>query len=129
MPYGWLSVLTDMSAEPHVVSRVVAASGVSRMTGVPVRADLDVLDGGVDRRLGRRPRTDAHRFRRVRFEKDDAGEVTRVAPWSIGLTDAGRTGQQGASGPCLETRGPPRRSEVVSQREFWSPLRLRQSNR
>ncbi len=51
-----------------------------------VMEDTAVLDGGVDRRLVRRPGVDEHRFRRVRYLKNDAGKVTRVEPWSIVFT-------------------------------------------
>ena len=45
------------------------------------------LDGAVDRRLIRRLGVDEHRFRQVRYLKDDAGKVTSVEPWSIVFTD------------------------------------------
>jgi hypothetical protein len=41
----------------------------------------------VDRRLVRRLGVDEHRFRRVRYLKNEAGKVTRVEPWSIVFTD------------------------------------------
>jgi transposase len=46
-------------------------------------ADTAVLEGSVVRRLG----VDEHRFRRVRYLKDDVGKVTRVEPCSIMFTD------------------------------------------
>lgn len=80
-------IVTGLSTELRAVSRVAAAAGVSWATVMRVTADTAVLDGGVDRRLVRRLGVDEHRFRRVRYLKDDAGKVTRVEPWSIVFTD------------------------------------------
>ncbi|RNL56692.1 ISL3 family transposase, partial [Arthrobacter oryzae] len=41
-------------------------AGVSWTTVMRVREDTGVVDGGVDRRLGRRLGVDGHRCRRVR---------------------------------------------------------------
>jgi transposase len=80
-------IVADLSAELRAVSRVAAASGVSWTTAMRVMEDTAVLDGGVDRRLVRRLGVDEHRFRRVRYLKNEAGKVTRVEPWSIVFTD------------------------------------------
>lgn len=80
-------IVADLSTELRAVSRVAAASGVSWTTAMRVMEDTAVLDGGVDRRLARRLGVDEHRFRRVRYLKNDAGKVTRVEPWSIVFTD------------------------------------------
>lgn len=77
-------IVADLSAELRAVSRVAAASGVSWTTAMRVMEDTAVLDGSVDRRLFRRLGVDEHRFRRVRYLKND---VTRVEPWSIVFTD------------------------------------------
>lgn len=80
-------IVAGLSTELRAVSRVAAAAGVSWTAVMRVTADTAVLDGGVDRRLVRRLGVDEHRFRRVRYLKDDAGKVTRVEPWSIVFTD------------------------------------------
>lgn len=80
-------IVADLSAELLAVSRVAAASGVSWTTAMRVMEDTAVLDGGVDRRLVRRLGVDEHRFRRVRYLKNDAGKVTRIEPWSIVFMD------------------------------------------
>ncbi len=80
-------IVADLSTELQAVSRVAAASGVSWTTAMRVMEDTAVLEGGVDRRLVRRLGVDEHRFRRVRYLKNDAGKVTRVKPWSIVFTD------------------------------------------
>ena len=80
-------MVADLSAELRAVSRVAAASGVSWTTVMRVMEDTAVVDGGVDRRLVRRLGVDEHRFRRVRYLKNEAGKVTRVEPWSIVFTD------------------------------------------
>lgn len=73
-----VGIVADLSAELRAVSRVAAASGVSGTTAMRVLEDTALLDGGVDRRLVRRLGVDEHRFRRVRYLKNDAGKVTRV---------------------------------------------------
>ncbi|GAA4038278.1 ISL3 family transposase [Arthrobacter methylotrophus] len=80
-------IVAGLSTELRAVSRVAAAAGVSWTTVMRVTADTAVLEGGVDRCLIRRLGVDEHRFRRVRYLKDDAGTVTRVEPWSIVFTD------------------------------------------
>ena len=80
-------IVADLSTELRAVSRVAAASGVSWTTAMRVMEDTAVLVGGVDRRLVRRLGVDEHRFRRVRYLRNDAGKVTRVEPWSIVFTD------------------------------------------
>lgn len=81
-------VVTGLSTELRAVSRVAAASGVPWTTVMRITADTAVLYGSVDRRLVRRLGVDdEHRFRRVRYLKDDAGKVARVEPWSIVFTD------------------------------------------
>ncbi|MBP1232507.1 transposase [Arthrobacter sp. PvP102] len=79
-------IIAGLSTELRAVSRVAAAAGVSWTTVMRVTADTAVLDGGADRRLIRRLVVDEHRFRRVRYLKDDAGKVTRDEPWSIVFT-------------------------------------------
>ena len=97
-------IVTALSTELRAVSRVAAAAGVSWTTVMRVTADTAVLDGGVDnRRLVRRLGVDEHRFRRVRYLKDDVGKVTRVEPWSIVFTDldpgpAAVVAEQGGTG-------------------------------
>lgn len=80
-------IVADLSTELRAVSRVAAASGVSWTTAMRLMEHTAVLDGGVDRRLVRRLGVDEHRFRRVRYLKNDAGKLTRVEPWSIVFTD------------------------------------------
>ncbi|RNL48235.1 ISL3 family transposase, partial [Arthrobacter oryzae] len=80
-------MVADLSAELRAVSRVAGTSGVSWTTVMRVMEDTAVVDGGVDRRLVRRLGVDEHRFRRVRYLKNEAGKVTRVEPWSIVFTD------------------------------------------
>jgi transposase len=80
-------IVSGLSAELRAVSRVAAASWVSWTTVMRVMANTAVLDGGVDRRLVRRLGVDEHRFRRVRYLKNEAGNLTRVEPWSIVFTD------------------------------------------
>jgi transposase len=80
-------IVADLSTELRAVSRVAAASGVSWTTAMRFMADTAVPDGGVDLRLVRRLGVDEHRFRRVRYLKNEAGKVTRVEPWSIVFTD------------------------------------------
>lgn len=80
------ATLAALRAEPRSVHAITIESGLSWPT------DMGLLTGTVDlatvpeRRLVTKLGVDEHRFRRVRYVRDDTGGVSRVEPWSIMLT-------------------------------------------
>lgn len=77
--------------EPRAVSRVALEYAITWPTVMRLlHAVLDVSDlsAHVDHRHVQRLGIDEHRFRSVRYLRDDeTGQVTRVEPWSIVFTD------------------------------------------
>ena len=81
-------VVTAARLEPRAVSRVADEAGLSWPTVMRLlTATIDVHGGQVDTRHVHRLGIDEHRFRRVRYTRDEHGTVTRVEPWSIVFTD------------------------------------------
>ena len=81
-------VIGACRAEPRAVSRVAHEAGLSWPTVMRLlTSTIDVRGGHVDLRHIRRLGIDEHRFRRVRYTRDEHGTVTRVEPWSIVFTD------------------------------------------
>jgi transposase len=80
-------IVDTLAAELRAVSRVASQAGVSWTTAMRIVSGTAALEGNVDRRLVRRLGVDEHRFRTVRYLKNEEGKVTRVEPWSIVFTD------------------------------------------
>lgn len=80
-------VIRACRAEPRAVSRVAHEAGLSWPTVMRLLTSTIDLTGQVDLRHIRRLGIDEHRFRRVRYTRDEHGTVTRVEPWSIVFTD------------------------------------------
>jgi transposase len=80
-------VISACRAEPRAVSRVAGEAGLSWPTVMRLLTSTIDLTGQVDTRHVRRLGIDEHRFRRVRYTRDEHGTVTRVEPWSIVFTD------------------------------------------
>ena len=80
-------VISACRAEPRAVSRVAEQAGLSWPTVMRLLTSTIDLTGQVDLRHIRRLGIDEHRFRRVRYTRDEHGTVTRVEPWSIVFTD------------------------------------------
>lgn len=102
-------VIAQLRGEPRAVSAVAAEHDLSWPTVMGLLAGTVDLAGADPRRLVRRLGVDEHRFRRVRYVRQDDGSVRRVEPWSVMLTDLD-TGCPGAvSTPGTLTRSPPGR--------------------
>lgn len=80
-------IVGDLAAELRPVSRIAAGAGVSWTTAMRILDATAQVDGSVDRKLVRRLGVDEHRFRTVRYLKNEAGKLMRVEPWSIVFTD------------------------------------------
>lgn len=80
-------VITACRAEPRAVSRVADEAGLAWPTVMRMLTSTIDLVHHVDTRHVRHLGIDEHRFRRVRFTRDEHGKVTRIEPWSIVFTD------------------------------------------
>lgn len=80
-------VITACRAEPRAVSRVAGQAGLTWPTVMRMLTSTIDLAHQIDTRHVRHLGIDEHRFRRVRFTREEDGKVTRVEPWSIVFTD------------------------------------------
>ena len=80
-------VITACRLEPRAVSRVADEAGLTWPTVMRLLTSTIDLAHQVDTRHVRHLGIDEHRFRRVRYTRDEHGTVTRVEPWSIVFTD------------------------------------------
>lgn len=80
-------ILAGLRAEPRSVHAITVESGLSWPTVMGLLTGTVDLTTIPEQRLVRRLGVDEHRFRRVRYVRDDTGGVSRVEPWSIMLTD------------------------------------------
>ncbi len=112
--------LAALRAEPRSVHAVTVESGLSWPTV------MGLLTGNVDlatvpeQRLVTKLGVDEHRFRRVRYVRDEDGGVTRVEPWSVMLTDL----ETGAILDVVDGRRGPAVKQWLAARPRWWRRRI-----
>lgn len=80
-------VITACRLEPRAVSRVAHEAGLAWPTVMRLLTSTIDLTGAIDRRHVRHLGVDEHRFRRVRYVRDEHGATSRIEPCSIVFTD------------------------------------------
>lgn len=112
--------LAALRAEPRSVHAVTVESGLSWPTVMGLLTSTVDLATIPEQRLVRKLGVDEHRFRRVRYVRDQTGGVTRVEPWSVMLTDL----DTGAILDVVDGRRGPALKQWIAARPRWWRRRI-----
>lgn len=110
-----MAVLAAVTVEVRAVDRVAVEYGLSWPTVARLLAAAAKVLAAGPVRLTRALGIDEHRFRSVRWFRDDSGSWRRIEPWSVLFTDLD-------TGAVLGRRGRPRRRGRAWLAEYSAQL-------